>query len=75
MGENAARIDWAGVGARLPWRFLSPASLRLAVRLVLDRPALAERARALSAWAATHHGASTAADLVEQLAGVRATGN
>lgn len=68
MGENAARIDWAGVGVRLPWRFLSPATLRLAVRLVLERPELAERARGLAAWAATHDGASTAADLVERLA-------
>ncbi len=74
MGENAARIDWAGVGARLPWRFLSPATLRLAVRRVLDEPMLAERARGLSAWAATHDGASTAAELVERLAGVRAGG-
>ena len=73
MGENAARIDWAGVGARLPWRLLSPATLRLAVRRVLDEPRLAERARALSAWAATHDGASTAADLVERLAGIPAT--
>ncbi len=72
MGENAARIDWAGVGVRLPWRFLSPATLRLAVRRVLAEPMLAERARALSAWAATHDGASTAADLVEQLAEVPA---
>lgn len=75
MGENAARIDWAGVGARLPWRFLSPMTLRLAVRFVLNRPTLGERARALSAWAATHDGASTAADLVEQLAVLRAAGD
>ncbi len=68
MGENAARIDWAGVGVRLPWRFLSPSTLRLAVRRVLDEPAFSERARAVSAWAATHDGAATAADLVEELA-------
>jgi len=69
MGENAARIDWAGLGVRLPWRFLSPATLRLAMRRVLDDPSFAERARALSAWAATHDGATTAAELVEKLAG------
>jgi MGT family glycosyltransferase len=68
MGENAARIDWAGVGVRLPWRMLSPASLRLAVRLALSRPALARRARAIAEWAAAHDGALTAARLVEQLA-------
>ncbi len=74
MGENAARIDWAGLGVRLPWRFLSPATLRLAIRRVLDDPSLAERARAVSAWAATHDGASTAAALVEELAAGRTTG-
>jgi MGT family glycosyltransferase len=71
MGENAARIDWAGLGVRLPWRFLSPATLRLALRRVLDDASFAERVRALSAWAATHDGASTAADLVEGLAARR----
>ena len=38
MAENAARLDWAGVGVRLPWRFLSPATLRLAVRRALAEP-------------------------------------
>ena len=38
MGENAARADWAGVGVRLPWRFLTPATLRLAVRRALEHP-------------------------------------
>ena len=36
MAENAARADWAGVGVRLPWRLLGPASLRLAVRRALS---------------------------------------
>jgi UDP:flavonoid glycosyltransferase YjiC (YdhE family) len=71
MGENAARIAWAGVGVRLPWRFLSPATLRLAVRRALGEPALAERARELGAWAAAHDGATTAAELVEKLAAGR----
>jgi UDP:flavonoid glycosyltransferase YjiC (YdhE family) len=71
MGENAARIEWAGVGVRLPWRFLSPATLRLAVRRALGEPALARRARELGAWAAAHDGATTAAELVEQLAAGR----
>ena len=31
MAENAARLDWSGAGLRLPWRLLSPATLRLAV--------------------------------------------
>jgi MGT family glycosyltransferase len=68
MGENAARVDWAGVGIRLPWRFLSPWTLRVAVRLALDRPLLAESARELSRWAAGNDSAGRAAELVEGLA-------
>jgi UDP:flavonoid glycosyltransferase YjiC (YdhE family) len=68
MAENAARADWAGVGVRLPWRFLCPATLRLAVRRALSEPALGARARELAAWAAINDGASRAADLVEGLA-------
>jgi UDP:flavonoid glycosyltransferase YjiC (YdhE family) len=65
MAENAARADWAGVGVRLPWRFLGPGTLRLAVRRALSDRALGSRARELAAWAAAHDGASRAADLVE----------
>jgi UDP:flavonoid glycosyltransferase YjiC (YdhE family) len=68
MAENAARADWAGVGVRLPWRLLGPASLRLAVRRALSEPALTARARELAGWAAANDGASAAADLVERLA-------
>ncbi len=68
MAENAARADWAGVGARLPWRLLGPASLRMAVRRALSDRSLTNRARELAEWAAAHDGASLAADLVERLA-------
>ena len=68
MAENAARADWAGVGVRLPWRLLTPATLRLAVRRALADTRLAERANGLGAWAAAHDGAARAADLVERLA-------
>lgn len=68
MAENAARADWAGVGVRLPWRLLSPPTVRLAVRYALSEPGLAERARDLAEWAAHHDGAARAADLVEELA-------
>jgi UDP:flavonoid glycosyltransferase YjiC (YdhE family) len=68
MAENAARADWAGVGVRLPWRLLSPGTLRLAVRYALSQPALAARARALRDWAAAHDGAARAVELVERLA-------
>ncbi len=69
MAENAARADWAGVGVRLPWRLLGPGTLRLAVRRALSDGALTARAGRLAAWAASHDGASRAADLVEALAG------
>jgi UDP:flavonoid glycosyltransferase YjiC (YdhE family) len=68
MAENAARADWAGVGVRLPWRLLSPTTVRLAARRALADPALRQRARALADWAATHNGATRAAELVEELA-------
>ena len=68
MGENAARLDWAGVGVRLPWRLLSPATLRLAVRRALADASLATRAHEFSAWAAAHDGPTGAAELVEELA-------
>jgi UDP:flavonoid glycosyltransferase YjiC (YdhE family) len=74
MGENAARIDWAGVGVRLPWRFLTPATVRLAVRRALANRSLAGRARELAAWAAVNDGAERAAGLVEQLAATAARG-
>jgi UDP:flavonoid glycosyltransferase YjiC (YdhE family) len=68
MAENAARAEWAGVGVRLPWRLLSPATLRLAVRRALAAAAMARRAGELARWAATNDGAIRAAVLVEQLA-------
>ncbi len=68
MAENAARADWAGVGVRLPWRLLAPATVRLAARRALAEPAITARAEELRAWAAAHDGASRAADLVEELA-------
>jgi UDP:flavonoid glycosyltransferase YjiC (YdhE family) len=68
MGENAARADWAGVGVRIPWRFLTPATLRLAVRRALEHPAMGARARSIAAWAQANDGAVRAAELIEQLA-------
>ncbi len=68
MAENAARAAWAGVGVRLPWRLLSPMSLRLAVRRALSDPALAVRAAELAVWGRRHDGATRAAELVEAFA-------
>jgi UDP:flavonoid glycosyltransferase YjiC (YdhE family) len=68
MAENAARLDWAGAGVRLPWPLLAPATVRLATRRALRRAQLGERAAELGAWATRHPGPARAADLVEQLA-------
>lgn len=68
MNENAARVDWAGVGVRLPRRFTTPRSVRLAVGLALDDPALRARVAQLAAWAAARDPADRAAELVERFA-------
>ena len=68
MGENGVRAQWAGAGLNLPARFLSPATLRWAVRAVLERPRIAARARELAAWAARNDGAENAAALLERFA-------
>jgi UDP:flavonoid glycosyltransferase YjiC (YdhE family) len=72
MNENAARVDWAGVGVRVPWRFVSPATVRLAVERALADERMGERVRALGAWSAEHDGAERAAAIVEEFAGARA---
>jgi UDP:flavonoid glycosyltransferase YjiC (YdhE family) len=68
MNENAARLDWAGAGVRLPWRLLQPRPLRLAVERALSEPSIAGRAGELAAWARANDPADTAAALVERLA-------
>ena len=68
MNENAARLDWAGAGLRLPRRFVSPRSILLAVERLLEEPSFRARARELSAWADGHDAGAQAAELVEGLA-------
>jgi UDP:flavonoid glycosyltransferase YjiC (YdhE family) len=68
MNENAARVDWAGVGVRLPGRLVGARGLALAVGRALARPQLRAGARGLQAWAARHDGPTRAADLVEAFA-------
>jgi UDP:flavonoid glycosyltransferase YjiC (YdhE family) len=68
MNENAARVDWAGVGVRLPRRLVTPAAVRLAVRAALADPRLQARARELAAWSSAHDGAARAAGMVELFA-------
>ncbi|HSZ70664.1 MAG TPA: nucleotide disphospho-sugar-binding domain-containing protein [Solirubrobacteraceae bacterium] len=68
MNENAARVDWAGAGVRLPRRFIAPRPLRLAVERALEDGSIRARARELADWAAAHDAAASGAILVEGLA-------
>jgi UDP:flavonoid glycosyltransferase YjiC (YdhE family) len=68
MNENAARVDWAGAGVRLPRRLVGARGLRLAVARALAEPALRARARELAAWLAAGDPGARAAALVEKLA-------
>jgi len=69
MNENAARLDWAGAGVRVPRRYITPRVLRLAVERALAAPAIRARAYELAAWNSAHDAGATAARLVEELAG------
>jgi UDP:flavonoid glycosyltransferase YjiC (YdhE family) len=71
MGENAARVAWAGAGVSLPRRLVSARGIRLAVRRLLADARYASRARELAAWAERNDGAANAADAVEELAAAR----
>ena len=66
MGENAARVAWAGAGVSLPRRLVTPRGIRLAVRRVLGEPRYSERARELAEWASRNDGAARAADVLEE---------
>jgi UDP:flavonoid glycosyltransferase YjiC (YdhE family) len=72
MNENAARVDWAGLGVRLPRRFVSARGVKLAVEQALADPSMRERARKIARWTASHDAAAQAAELVERLAARRA---
>ncbi len=74
MNENAARLDWAGAGVRLPRRFVSPRPLRLAVERALSEQSIRTRVGDFAAWATAHDPARTAAALVERLAHNEAPG-
>ncbi|MBA3421712.1 MAG: glycosyltransferase [Thermoleophilaceae bacterium] len=67
MGENAARVAWAGAGVSLPWRLTRPWSVRLAVRRVVGDSRYSKQAYEFAATARTRPGASTAADVLEDL--------
>jgi len=71
MNENAARLDWAGAGVRVPRRFTSPRVLRLAVERALGEQAIRERAREIGRWAREHDSGDLAARLIEELGAPR----
>ncbi len=68
MNENAARLDWAGAGVRVPRRFVSARTVRLAVERALDEPSIRERATEIAEWSRTNDPAGVASTLVEALA-------
>jgi UDP:flavonoid glycosyltransferase YjiC (YdhE family) len=65
MAENAARVDRAGLGVRLPRRLCTPRGVRLAVRRALGRADLAPRVRRVADWIAAHDGGTRAAEEIE----------
>jgi len=67
MNENAARLDWAGAGVRLPGRFVGPAAVRVAVAQALGDPARRARARTLAEWAQAADPGAHAAQLLEAM--------
>lgn len=76
MNENAARVDWAGVGVRIPRRWPSARAVRVAVLRALSDERIRRRAQEVAAWARDNDGAQRAAELVEAFAaGRRRTGD
>jgi UDP:flavonoid glycosyltransferase YjiC (YdhE family) len=71
MNENAARIDWAGVGVRVPRRLIGALGVRLAVMRALDDENLRARAAALGRSGTAEAAGQRAVALVEGLAGGR----
>lgn len=69
--ELVARVNWSGAGIGMRTQSPSPGRLRNAVRRVLADPSYACRALRLQAEMAGYDGPSLAADVVEELAGVR----
>jgi len=69
MAETGVRLDWAGAGLSVPWRFCRPGPLRWASRRILDDPAFAARATEIATWSRVHDGSQQGAQLIEALAG------
>jgi UDP:flavonoid glycosyltransferase YjiC (YdhE family) len=60
MAENAARVDWARLGVRLPRRYGTPRGVRLAVERALTRRGVRENVAAVARWW-EHHDSGAAA--------------
>jgi len=67
MAEAAARVDWAGLGVRLPPRLLGPRTLRLAVEHALGDARRRARVGAAAAWLAAHDPGRAAVRELERL--------
>jgi UDP:flavonoid glycosyltransferase YjiC (YdhE family) len=74
MAENASRVDWAGVGVRLPRRYATPRGVRAAVGRVLRESRLRERAAEVARWVAVNDGGLRAAEELEAWAGALSAG-
>jgi UDP:flavonoid glycosyltransferase YjiC (YdhE family) len=70
--ENALRVYLSGAGLRLPRRWATNRSLRLAVRRLLADEQYLRRAHEIAAWCRANPGEVRAADLVEEVAERRA---
>ena len=58
MAENGARVAWSGAGLMLPWRLMTPATLRLTVRRLLGERLVRRRGRReIAAWSRENDGA------------------
>ena len=66
QGENAARIEWAGAGVRVPRRFAGPGALAAATGLALDDRQLRDRVEELARWEAGNDAGDRAVDLLER---------
>jgi UDP:flavonoid glycosyltransferase YjiC (YdhE family) len=66
MGENAARVDWARLGVRLPRRLCSPRGVRLAVRRALRLPR--GPVDAVARWIGAHDARARACEEIERWA-------
>lgn len=71
MAETAVRLGWAGLGRAIPWRLLTPTSVRWTVRAMLSDREQETRVGQLARWASAHDGAERGAILIERAISAR----